>query len=49
MRYWASTIFGWKYWLAFFVLCGVMAYFGIRLLIVLVYAACEVVGYLLRG
>ena len=56
MRYWASTVFGWRYWLAFFALCGLMAYFGIRLLVVLLYAldklilaACEALGHLLRG
>ena len=36
MRYWASTVFGWKYWAAFFLICcligGLTVWCFIRLL-----------------
>lgn len=45
MRYWVSTVFAWKYWAAFFVLAAVIAWYLIRLFIVLVFLCCEWIGY----
>jgi hypothetical protein len=49
MRHWVSTVFAWKYWAAFSLLCFVMAVYAVRLLLVLIFAACEAIGYLLLG
>jgi hypothetical protein len=49
MRYWCSTVFGFRYWFIFLVICGVISCYLITFLISLVYALCEQIGYLVLG